>query len=124
MSENPNNFVSSDFLRVLLALKANIMRDLKVATVGVVKSIDLTEKTCVVEPFPLTENEMPKNIKCFLSKSCIDAQEGSIVVILFLDRNSNQTIKQSIKNIPKTFLKENKILHDENYGIAITILKD
>lgn len=111
--------VSSDFLRVLLTLKKNIMRDLKVATLGIVKGVDDVNQQVTVQTFPLIENEMTKNISCV--NGCPDTlQEKDIVLVLFLDRNFIQNLKQAKKNQARTELKENNDLHSEKYGIVIS----
>lgn len=111
--------VSSDFLRVLLALKENIMKDLKVATLAIVKSIDEKTQTCIVEPFPLLENEKNKNINCIINNSD-DLSIKDIVLVIFLDRNFLQNLGQIKNQQEKTNLKRNTELHSEKYGIIIS----
>lgn len=111
--------ISSDFLRVLLALKENIMKDLKVATLAIVKSIDEKTQTCIVEPFPLLEIEKNKNITCVVNNTD-DLSIKDIVLVIFLDRNFLQNLGQIKNQQEKTNLKKNTELHSEKYGIIIS----
>lgn len=111
--------ISSDFLRVLLALKENIMKDLKVATLAIVKSINEKTQTCIVEPFPLLEIEKNKNITCVVN-NIDNLSIKDIVLVIFLDRNFLQNLGQIKNQQEKTNLKKNTELHSEKYGIIIS----
>lgn len=107
--------VTTDLLRVLLTLKENIFKDLKVATLAKVNSFDEENHSCVVTPFPLFEDEQQKTISClnFLSVNTDD-----VVLILFLDRNFIQNLKQYLSQQQLSYLKD-KTLHSEKFGIVI-----
>lgn len=115
MSELNQN--TDDFLEVLLTLKANIFRDLKVATLGIVKEIK--DKKFIVNPFPtIIDENKERNIETF----CIDGlqiNQNDIVVVLFLDRNFIQNLNQATNNQKLTQLNKNVVLHSENFGIII-----
>ena len=112
--------VTTDLLRVLLTLKDNIFKDLKVATLAKVNSFDEETHTCVVTPFPLFEDEQQKTISClnFLSVNADD-----VVVVLFIDRNFIQNLKQFLSQQRLSYLKD-KTLHSEKFGIVIQALNE
>lgn len=113
------SFYEDDLMAVCTELKANIFRNLKVATLGKVISINNNIIKC--KPFPLIENETEKIIDCY-SLNHLNLQKNDIVLILFIDRNFIQNLKQ-IKNDQKlTRLQQNVDLHSDKFGIVIGIL--
>lgn len=106
-----------DLLKILLALKANTMRDLHVATLGILRNID--ENEYVVRPFPNVKGAEQKNIICvngYNNTLSID----DIVVVLFTDRNSIQALKQARNRQHITELTNDEDLHSERYGVIIS----
>ena len=117
---NSINGNSSDFFKVLLALKANTMRDIHVATLGQVISYDSTSKVATVKPFPLVQKEAEKLITCYTTK---DVATNDIVVVLFTDRDFIQNLKQLKAGQQTSSINDISDLHSERYGIIIgTIL--
>lgn len=119
---------------VVYALRNNIMRTLKVATLATVISIkDQVE----VQPFPLIENEAVKNIYCssiliynynekdkkyeWINLSSM-LSEGDVVLVLFVDRNSNSNLALIQNNNQPTKLNENINLHTEMNGVIVGIV--
>lgn len=110
---------SSDIMKVLMALKLNINRDLKVASLGIVKSINNDEY--FVEQFPLLENEKAKRITCYkLENLTININDA--VLVLFLDRNFLQNLKQLKSGNKLSLSTNNTELHSEKFGIIIGII--
>lgn len=109
---------SSDFLKVLFALKDNIMRDLHVASFAKVTQVN-NDGTCLVSLFPLIKDESDKNLQV-TNYSSMDINIGDIVLILFLDRNYTQNFKQVKLNQNLTPLTDNKNLHSQKYGVIIS----
>lgn len=112
-------FVSSDFLKVLLALKSNVMKDLHVATLGCVEEINDNVYKCRV--FPFSKDEQEKDIEC-RRLSSVSPVVGSYVLILFLDRDFIQNLKQINSSQPLTPIKDTTELHSERYGIIIGLV--
>lgn len=112
--------VDSSYLELLLELKRVIMKQLKVATLGIVKSIDPDKKTLKVKPFPILVDEQEKYIDCryFNNAPTID----SVVLILFLDRNFHNNLKRIEKGDLTIAQIDNNIFHTEDYAIAIQML--
>lgn len=114
---NGTTFKDDDLMAVLLALKANIMKDLNVATIGVVKSI--AENRITVEPYPKVTNEKAtRYIECFQLQG-LQLQLKDIVVVLFLDKDSATTIKKLKAGQTPSALPENTDLHKQKYGVII-----
>lgn len=113
-------FTDTSELDVLLTLKKNIFKNLKVGSFGQIKSIDNDEQTAMVSLFPAYKNETEITISATISKN-INVQANDIVVILFLDTNFKTTLKQALKQQKRTTLDTtNLILHDINYGVIIS----
>ena len=109
----------NDDLEVLLALKRNIFRELKVASLGQVKEIGETYKVVL---FPTYSDELEITIECFKLKN-LELTTGDVVLVLFLDRNFIQNFKQIKNNQEKTKLdKKNVELHSQKYAIIVGIL--
>lgn len=116
-----NNGVNkNDELEVLLALKRNIFRDLKVASLGQVKEVG--DSIIKVIPFPTYSNESEITIDCFKLKN-IEVEKNDVVLVLFLDRNFIQNFKQIKNNQVKTKLDSKNVeLHSTKYAIIIGTL--
>lgn len=114
--KNESLYDENDLLTVLLTVKSNILRDLKVASLGVVKEIE--DNNYIVKLFPLLQNENEKTILCFKLKDMTIVKDD-VVLILFTDRNFIQNLKQIKLNQTLTKLTENYDLHSHNYGIII-----
>lgn len=106
-----------DLLKVLLALKSNIMRDLHVATFGIVKTINNNEY--YVKPLPTIKGADAKNLVCVNAYNG-ELQLEDIVLILFTDRNSIQALKQAKNKQQITELTNDEDLHSEKYGVIIS----
>lgn len=110
------SFVSSDFSRVLNAVKSNIMKDLKVATMAIVKFIN-NDGTLQIESFPQLSSESTRYITCY--NAIEDIAVNDIVLVLFCDRNFNTNLSQ-LKNLQTTTDLSNEAqLHSEQNGVAI-----
>lgn len=116
------------------ALKDNIFRYLNVATFAKVKSINLEEGTCKVEPFPLIKGEYSKSITCFttliptLKDNEVKFEDinnylsvNDVVLVLFVNRDSLTAFKQAKKEISISTLLENTNLHSDSFGVVISI---
>lgn len=107
---------SGDFLKVLLALKANIMRDLKVASLAQIKSIK--DDIYTVMTFPQLEKEADKNIEC-VSLENLSLHEQDVVLIVYTDRNFLQNLKQVKLRQKLTPLKSDIELHSDKFGVIV-----
>lgn len=110
----------NDDLEVLLALKRNILRDLKVASLGIVKSIK--DNIIKVNLFPTYTNESEITIDCYCLKN-LEVNKDNVVLVLFLDRNFIQNLNQKNNNQQLTRIDSKNIeLHSLKYGVVIGII--
>lgn len=110
----------NDDLEVLLALKRNILRDLKVASLGIVKSIK--DNIIKVNLFPTYANESEITIDCYCLKN-LEVNKDNVVLVLFLDRNFIQNLNQKNNNQQLTKVDSKNIeLHSLKYGVVIGII--
>lgn len=110
----------NDDLEVLLALKRNILRDLKVASLGIVKSIK--DNIIKVNLFPTYTNESEITIDCYCLKN-LEVNKNNVVLVLFLDRNFIQNLNQKNNNQQLTKIDSKNIeLHSLKYGVVIGII--
>lgn len=110
----------NDDLEVLLALKRNILRDLKVASLGIVKSIK--DNIIKVNLFPTYTNESEITIDCYCLKN-LEVNKDNVVLVLFLDRNFIQNLNQKNNNQQFTKVDSKNIeLHSLKYGVVIGII--
>lgn len=115
----PNNL-----LDVLLALEERIMKTLNVGTLALVTNIDSTNKKCNVKIFPSATNDS-KEIVCMYGDNIVEENLtlGSIVIILFLDKDFRQNLTTLSNDIVIVQKNTNNILHSDLYGIVIGIFK-
>lgn len=108
-----NQAVSSDFMRVLLALKDNVMRNLHCAELGIVKKIDSTIQCELV-------NAPNININCVKLKS-VELKQNDIVLIIYTDSNFTENLKR-FKNHKN---RENTIndMHSQQNGVVIGVIE-
>lgn len=110
----------NDDLEVLLALKRNILRDLKVASLGIVKSIK--DNIIKVNLFPTYTKESEITIDCYCLKN-LEVNKDNVVLVLFLDRNFIQNLNQKNNNQQFTKIDSKNIeLHSLKYGVVIGII--
>lgn len=110
-----NNVVSSDFLRVLLTLKQNVMQDLHVATVAKITSIIQGEEVTSYTCNEICNSKM--QIDCYALDGLTLAQ-GDVVLILFVDNDFRQNYKRiKLGQVPQDMQTTN--LHTMSYGIII-----
>lgn len=118
------NEISSDFLQVLLALEEKTIRDIKVASLGIIESVDVDKGTANVKLFPLLNDESNYKIITAYALNELTSDtfnQGDIVLCLFLDRNFIYNLMRYKANqrfddlIP---IDENNF-HDEKYAIMI-----
>ena len=115
-----NEFETGDFLSVLLSLERHIMKNLKVGSLGVIQTIDITNKKVLVELFPRSKNEDIKYINCFcLTNNISNLAKGQIVCVLFLDKNFIKNLKQLQTGVQSNLEVDDTILHNESYGIIL-----
>lgn len=107
-----NEVFSSDFLKVLLALKANINKDLKVADVAKVIQISNDSVNCQI----ITDNT---NVSCIALQN-IALSIGDTVLILYTDSDFRTNLKRIKENqATQTVSSE---LHTKNYGVIVGIV--
>ena len=113
------SFYEDDLLSVCTTLKGNIFRNLKVATLA--KVIKSENDIIKCKPFPLVEKEASKIINCYKLKN-LTLKEDDVALVLFLDRNFLQNLKQIKNNQKLTTLQQNVDLHSDKFGIIIGII--
>lgn len=109
------------------SVKTNALRSLKVASLALVKEIDVNNALIKVSPFPLLVNEREKIIPCYVSRSfkeryLNDLKEEDGVLVLFLDRNYMQNYAQIKSNQKLTSLSNDNDLHSDRFGIVIDMI--
>lgn len=106
-------------LEVLLALKDNIFKNLKVGSFAQVVSVNTEDNTAQVILFPSYKGDIDVTISVIIPKSVLVSVDDTVVV-LFLDTNFKQTLKQTIKKQKRSQLETtNVVLHSLNYGVII-----
>lgn len=117
--QNNASVDESSELEVLLALRENIFKTLKVGSFAEVKSIDEDNKTAMVTLFPAYKNEIEITISVTTTAS-VEIQEHDLVVVLFLDTNFRSSLRQALKQQKRAGLDTNDItMHSINYGVII-----
>lgn len=106
-----NQNVSSDFLKVLMALKSNIMKDLNVAEIAIVSQKNGDEINCYL----LNDNNV--RVVC-ISLHNVTVNEGDIVLIIFTNTDFRTNLKKYKQN-RATYKVEADTLHSKNYGVII-----
>lgn len=118
--KNQKDISKDDDLEVLLTLKRNIFKNLKVASLAQVKEVG--ETTIKVSLFPVYSDESELTVDCYKLNN-LELSKEDVVLVLFLDKNFIQNLKQIKNNQNKTNLDSNNIeLHSLKYGIIIGIL--
>ena len=113
--ETGNNTYSSDFLRVLLTLKDNVMRDTNVAEICRITQVnDTNDYVCV----PLSNNQT-KLYCCKLEN--LNVQENDVVLVVFTNTDNRLNLKRLENNLEVQNIT-NKTLHSSEYGIIIGIV--
>lgn len=122
---------------VLIALKDNIFRNLNVATIGEVVSINTSDNTVQVKLLPQASGESSRNITCnSLSFPVVKADNNiewksyasvlnihDLVLVLYTNRNSSQNIKQHSMNTTYSALSKDKLeLHSDKFGVVIGLI--
>lgn len=107
---------SSDFLKVLLAVKDKAMRDTHVATIA--KVIELGDMTHRCSIIPTLKDESEKFVQAYYLEG-LELDVDDIVLILFTDRNFTQNLRQLHYNQKLSPLEGQSELHSQSYGIII-----
>ena len=115
-----NTSVKNDSeLDVLLALKENIFKNLKVGSFGQVKKVNEEDNTASVVLFPAYKNNIEISINVTICKNLV-IKEDDVVVILFLDTNFKQSLRQTLKQQKRSSLDTSIVeMHSINYGVVI-----
>ena len=107
-----NEVYSSDFLKVLMALKTNIKKDLKVAEVARVVQINGEAFNCQL----LSDSS---TVSCAKLQN-LEISTSDIVLILFTDTDFRSNLKRAkMNNVTQNVESE---LHTKNYGVIIGII--
>lgn len=118
-NQTGNKNVSSDFTRVMMSVKSNIMRDLHVADICKVTSIKndaygITTYMCT------SIEDGSRTIQAF-SVSNITVNVGNAVLVLFCDDDIRANYRR-VKSSQATFNKETTNKHSTEYGIIVGII--
>lgn len=106
-----NETVNSNFLNVLLALKENIMKDLKVAEIGIVKEIKNDLCYCYLLNSKSTE------LIC-IKLNNLSLSQNDIVLIVFTNTDFRTNLNR-LKNNQETIDYTNGQKHSYNFGVII-----
>jgi len=122
MNDSQITNIDGSTLEILLELKRAIMKQLRVCSFALVKSVDEIKKTAKVSPFPLLEGEQEKNIEAY----CLNdiPKQNDIVLLLFADRNFINTLKRMKKHNYNITATNDDKLHSEDFAIIIQVLKE
>lgn len=122
--DNSDRVVSSDFLKVLLALKSNIMKDLHVATICKVNSIKVIRDANNQALYTLYDCISINNANCFFicfALKDLDISINSYALVLFCDEDNLINYKRIKTNeLIKDVTSENK--HSYSYGVIIGLI--
>lgn len=113
-NQTGNNTVSSDFLRVLLALKSNIMKDCNVSEVCIVNAKEDDVYLCS----PI--NDRKTTVYCHTLQN-LDLRINDIVLVIFTNTDFRQNLKRFKAN--QQFVDiSNDSTHSLNHGIVIGLI--
>lgn len=113
MNESGGKYVSSDFLKVLLALKKNVMKDTNVADVCIVNKVDDSIYCAPV-------NNSNVTIVCDKLNN-LNVSQNDIVVVLYMNSDFRQNLKRFKQNQPLMNVNSEQ-MHSLNYGVIIGII--
>lgn len=119
MAENFDGRGQSDvsLLEVLQTVKQSTMRDISVASFGIVKE---TGDYCKVQTFPTLTGEADTTTKAL---NCYGAlNTGDVVLVIYTDRNFIQNIAQITGGKKMTTLDNDKELHSKRFGVIVAKL--
>jgi len=117
-------YKENDMLSVLLALEERIFRKLQVASLGVITKIDSSKKECGVRLFPSDEGTSSNEISCKYAESLeTDLTLGSIVVVLFLNKDTRNNLLLFENDIDNTIINSIRSTHTEKNGVVIQIFR-
>lgn len=117
-------YKKDDLLEVLLTLEERIMRRLQVASLGQVITLNTATKECGVKLVPKDVELEEVEITCKYSQSVEDdISIGSIVVVLFLNKDTRNQLDLFEKNIDNDNILEKKNTHNEANGVVIDVFR-
>lgn len=114
MSTTGNKNLNDGFLDVLLALKDNCMRNINVAEVCIVESVD-SEIRCSLL------NNKKTIIHCAKLEN-LEVSKGDCVLVIFTNTDFRNNLKRLSNN--QTLLEVTEVTHKINCGIIIGIIKE
>lgn len=117
--EQRNSYQQYDFIEILKSFQKKINRNLYVASLAVVNSIDNELITCT--PFPVRKDDRVNTIIAYnLTQRVLN--EGDKVLILFTDRDFRDTYSKVSTNENTIGETNDENLHSQSYGIIIQCL--
>lgn len=132
MSNTTN--VGSDFLRVLMALKTNIMKDINVCDIAIVKSISDEGVYCtmlnnsqttvlakVMSPLKTESNEETNTTDTTDSTTEPQLQVNDIVVVLYTNTDFRQNLAK-LSAGEATYDVDSTTRHSKSFGVIIGTL--
>lgn len=132
MSNTTN--VGSDFLRVLMALKTNIMKDINVCDIAIVKSISDEGVYCtmlnnsqttvlakVMSPLKTESNEETNTTDTTDSTTEPQLQVNDIVVVLYTNTDFRQNLAK-LSAGESTYDVDSTTRHSKSFGVIIGTL--
>ena len=111
------------FLDVALEIVNAAKRTIKVATLAILKSVDSSNQTCKVMPFPISTGTQEKLITVrYLnadSQNELENELGKTVLVLFLDKDFRKNFNYQLKGKSDILQVNDDNLHTEDFGIII-----
>ena len=115
MIESGNKFVSSDFLRVLQALKENISIEINVADVCQVNAIQGQDEY-------ICKSLSDESQICAISLDTNDIiNVGDIVVVVYCNNDFRMNLKRVKANLPSQSV-ESSTRHSRAFGVIVKII--
>lgn len=112
------NFSSISNINELQILKNNIMLDIKVASLGIVRKLSEDMCTAQIDLFPHFNESSNRYIDCVNNVDKLEP--GDCVIILFLDYNFLQNLQQYRFKQKMSYLNDINETHSEKFGIVIS----
>lgn len=108
-----NKNLNDGFLDVLMALKKNTMKNIRVAEIGIVEDVISLKCSLLNNPSLF--------IQCAKLTS-LELNKGDVVLIIFTDTDFRSNLKRVNDNLKP--LEVTEVNHSINYGVVIGIIKE
>ena len=110
---------TGDFIQILQGVIDKTKRELKVATLGIVRKVDEDNLLAIIEPFPIAEGTESKYISCRYFNTA--PTENEIVLAIFTDKDFSSNLRTIGNDGKIRTISSKSELHSEQYGILINL---